>query len=210
MSQQAGTFHDPMTRPRSRAARIRRPRSSPSGVVPVLALVIGIHLAFVAAQSDLDAFGRANAIATAGLVAAAALAASLSRRPLVRASGAIGLGLLGTAAGLGIAPAWLWVAGLSPTAIVAAIGLAASICLLAYGVVAFVLALPGWWRLAAIPLGFVLIQFVLIPLAGAVYGTHPPRTPLSHSIPAGAERVAFTTADGVTHAAWFIGARNGG
>jgi pimeloyl-ACP methyl ester carboxylesterase len=87
--------------------------------------------------------------------------------------------------------------------------LAAGLVLVAAGAGLLIRATPGWWRLAAIPVAFVLLQFVVLPLAGAVYGTHPPRTPVSGEMPSGAQRIAFDTPDGVTMEAWYTPSANG-
>jgi uncharacterized protein len=207
MSHHAGTMPDATTRSAGRGAQLEG--GAAHGIVQVLLVVVGVHLAMIAAQSDLGLVGRLNAVATVALLAVVALAASRSRRRVVRAGSAIALGVVGVAAGLGVAPAWLWVVGPSLTAVFATAGTVAAICLLAYGTTALALAIPGWWRLVVIPLGFLLVQFALIPLAGAVYGTHPPRTPMSAPMPEGAERVTFTTNEGVTHVAWYTPSRNG-
>jgi dienelactone hydrolase len=99
--------------------------------------------------------------------------------------------------------------GLSVVALLSLAALAAGLLLLASGAWLLIRATPGWWRLAAIPLAFLVLQFVLLPLAGAAYGTHPPRTPLSATKPAGARGVSFGTLDGVTLEAWYTPSRNG-
>ena len=210
MSHHATLMPEAATRPMIGTSRVARlEHAAAGGAVRVLIVIVGVHLAFVGAQSNLELVGRIGGLIAVALGTAAAFGASLSRRPLVRSAGAITLGTVGLGAGLGIAPVWLWAAGPSPTAAFAAAGTLAAAALLIYGSLALLITLRRWWRLLLVPLAFALVQFALIPLAGAFYGTHPPRTAMSGSIPEAAERVTFRTDDGVAHVAWYLPARNG-
>src|SRR5690349_17375755 len=121
------------------------------------------------------------------------------------------LGIAGTAAGTGIATAHLAKAGLDAAAALAVIVLATGLFLLGWGAVALVRAIPGWWRLLAVPAALVLLEFVLLPLTVAVNATSRPPGPLGAATPASygfAYRdVAFRTADGIRLSAWYIPAR---
>jgi len=121
------------------------------------------------------------------------------------------LGIVGTAAGAGITTAHLAKAGLDTAAILAAVVLVTGLFLLGWGAVALVRAIPGWWRLLAIPLAFALLQFVLLPLTVAVNATSRPPGPLGTATPASYgftyQSVAFSTADGIRLSGWYIPAR---
>ena len=117
------------------------------------------------------------------------------------------LGIAGTAAGAGIATAHLAKAGLDAAAVLAVIVLATSLFLLGWGTVALVRAVPGWWRLLAVPTALVLLEFVLLPLTVAVNATSRPPGPLGTATPASYgfayQDVAFRTADGVRLSGWY-------
>jgi dienelactone hydrolase len=144
-----------------------------------------------------------------------ALAAWLARRAGRAAAAATALvaGIAGTTAGLGVAGAHLAKAGLDTAAVLAAIVLAAGLFLLGWGTVTLVRAVPGWWRLLAIPAALVLLWFVMFPLTVAVTATNRPSGTLGPATPAryglAYRSVAFRTGDGVRLSAWYIPARNG-
>jgi hypothetical protein len=85
--------------------------------------------------------------------------------------------------------------------------------LLAWGAAALARALPGWWRLLAVPVALALLEFVLLPLTLAVHATNRPPGPLGAATPASYgfayQDVAFRTADGVRLSAWYLPAHNG-
>src|SRR5206468_2808561 len=74
-------------------------------------------------------------------------------------------------------------------------------------------AIPGWWRLLAVPMAMAVLWFVLLPLTVAVNATNRPPGPLGPVTPAryglGYQDVAFRTVDGVRLSAWYIPPRNG-
>jgi uncharacterized protein len=148
-------------------------------------------------------------------LAATALAVRLTRRVghVGRGATALVLGIAGTAAGFGVAGAHLAKAGLDAAAALAVVVLVTGVFLLIWGAAALVRAIPGWWRLLAIPAAVVLLWFVLFPLTWAVIATNRPPGPLGSGTPAAyglAYRdVTFRTADGVLLSAWYVPARNG-
>jgi dienelactone hydrolase len=121
------------------------------------------------------------------------------------------LGIVGTAAGAGIATAHLAKAGLDAAAVLAVIVLATSLLLVGWGSAALVRAIPGWWRLLAVPTAVALLEFVLLPLTVAANATSRPPGPLGAATPASYgfayQDVAFSTADGMRLSAWYIPAR---
>jgi dienelactone hydrolase len=130
-----------------------------------------------------------------------------------RGATALMAGIVGTAAGVGVAGAHLAKAGLGVAAVLAVVVLVAGLVLLIWGPVALVRAVPGWWRLLAIPAAWVLLELVLFPLTMAVYATNLSPGPLGSATPAKYgltyHDVALRTADGVRLSAWYIPARNG-
>src|SRR5689334_23034077 len=141
------------------------------------------------------------------------MARRLTRRAGRAGQGAAALllGIAGTAAGAGIATAHLAKAGLDTAAVLAAVVLVTGLFLLGWGAVALVRAVPGWWRLLAVPLALALLEFVLLPLTVAVNATSRPPGPLGTATPASYgftyQDVAFSTADGVRLSGWYIPAR---
>ena len=130
-----------------------------------------------------------------------------------RGATALVLGIAGTAAGAGVGGAHLAKAGLDVAAILAAVVPVTGGFLLIWGGVALVRAVPGWWRLLAIPAAWVLLEFVLFPLTWAVAATNRPPGTLGSATPATAgstnHNVAFRTADGVRLSARYIPSCNG-
>src|SRR6185437_5096542 len=68
-----------------------------------------------------------------------------------RGATALALGIAGSAVGAGTASAHLAKAGLDAAAGAAAVVLVTGVILLIWGVTALVQAVPGWWRLLAVP-----------------------------------------------------------
>ena len=130
-----------------------------------------------------------------------------------RGATALVLGIAGTAAGAGAASGHLTKAGLDAAALAAAIVLITGLVLLGWGAAALVRAIPGWWRLLAVPAAIAILWFVLWPLTEAVNATNRPPGPLGSATPAQYgltyQDVAFRTADGVRLSAWYIPPRNG-
>ena len=130
-----------------------------------------------------------------------------------RGTAAFLFGIAGAAAGAGVASGHLAKAGLDAAAVLAVIVLAAGAVLLIWGVATLVRAMPGWWRLLAVPGAVVLLWFVLWPLTIAVYAANVPPGPLAAATPAtyglAYQDVAFRTVNGVQLSAWYIPPRNG-
>ncbi|HEV2254553.1 MAG TPA: alpha/beta fold hydrolase [Streptosporangiaceae bacterium] len=149
------------------------------------------------------------------VIAVTAMAVWFTRRTGRAGQGATALllGAVGTAAGAGVASGHLAKAGLDAAVAVAAIVLATGVALLGWGAATLVRAMPGWWRLLAVPGAVVLLWFVLWPLTIAVYATNLPPGPLGAATPSAYgfayQDVAFSTADGVQLSAWYIPPRNG-
>jgi dienelactone hydrolase len=169
----------------------------------------------LAALAGLDGSAAWQAARVLVILAVTAGAVWFTRRAgrAGRGAAALLLGIAGTTAGAGVASGHLAKAGLDAAAVLAVIVLVTGLFLLIWGAVALVRAVPGWWRLLAIPVALAVLQFVLLPLTEAVYATNVPPGPLGTGTPAqyglAYQDVAFRTADGVLLSAWYIPARNG-
>ncbi len=171
--------------------------------------VVGLGLVVMASISDVSTPARLAGVAVA-VVVAVVLGLFISRDSIAqRGLAALIAGIVGVSAGGAIGPVWLVTSGPSLVGVVMTATLAAGLVLLGSGAWLLVRATPGWWRLAAIPIAFLILQFVLIPLAGAVYGTHPPSTPLSAERPTDARAVRFDADGSVSLSAWYTPSRNG-
>jgi hypothetical protein len=97
--------------------------------------------------------------------------------------------------------------------VAAAIAGAPSLFLLIWGTVTLVRAMPGWWRLLAVPAAALVLWFVPLPLTVAVIAVNRPPGALGSATPAdyrlSYQDVALRTGDGVRLSAWYIPSRNG-
>ena len=143
----------------------------------------GVAFAVLAGLDGSPAWRVARVLA---VLAVTALAVWFTRRAgrVGRGATALLLGIAGTVAGAGIASAHLAKAGLDAAAVLAAIVLVTGLVLLGWGAVALVRAIPGWWRLLAVPAALALLEFVLLPLTVAVNATNRPPGPLGAATPA--------------------------
>ena len=205
----AGKDADVLPQPRSEQAP-SRPRSPV--VLPAVMAAQGVAFAVLAGLDGSPVWRVARVLVA---VAVTALAVWFTRRAgrVCRGATALLLGIAGTVAGAGVASAHLAKAGLDAAAVLAAVVLVTGLVLLGWGAVALVRAIPGWWRLLAVPAALVLLEFVLLPLTVAVHATNRPPGPLGAGTPASYgftyQDVAFRTSDGVRLSAWYFPARNG-
>ena len=147
------------------------------------------------------------------LLATAAGAATLRLGRPRRGVALVLVGIAATAAGAGIAAAWLTKSGLGLTAAAGALSLAAGIVALGFGAADSTAALRGWWR-AVGAVGLLLPSAILVlSLAIAVAATNVPPTSLGSETPADRglafEEARFTAADGVELTGWYLPTRNG-
>ena len=148
-------------------------------------------------------------------VSAAVRAAWLMRRPGRAGRGAVALmaGIVGTVTGAGVATAYAARAGAPVVAVAALVAPLTGVILLVWGGVALIRAMPGWWRLLAVPAALAIGVFVLVPLTLAVNATNRPadgREPVTPASRGLAYRdVALRTSDVVRLAAWYLPSRNG-
>ena len=190
----------------------RHHRSLGARLGPVLLTAEGVALVAVLLAADGSPLGRAvRAVAAAAMTG---LAAWLMTRSGRTGRGAVALvaGIAGTVTGAGIASAQAK-ASISVTLLAALVALVAGVILLGLGGVLLVRAVPGWWRLLAVPAALALLVFVLFPLTIAVNATNrlpdtrEPLTPASRGL--AYRDVILRTSDGVPLAAWYVPSRNG-
>jgi len=148
-------------------------------------------------------------------VAVTALGVWLTRRagPTWRGTTALVAGIVGTVTGAGVAGGHLGKTGLDAAAVAAAIVLVTGIVLLVWGATTLIRAIPGWWRLLAVPAAIALLWFVLFPLAMAGIAANRAPAPLGSATPAtyglAYQNVGVRTTDGVRLSGWYIPPRNG-
>jgi len=205
------TGKDTEVLPQPRSGQVRsRPRSPV--VLPSVIAAGGVAFAVLTGLDGSPGWRVARVLAVAAVTA---LAVWLTRRTgrVGQGTTALLLEIAGIATGAGIASAHLAKAGLDAAAVLAAIVLVTGLFQLGWGAVALVRAIPGWWRLLAVPVALALLEFVLLPLTVAVNATNRPPGPLGAGTPArygfAYQDVAFRTADGVRLSAWYIPARIG-
>jgi dienelactone hydrolase len=142
---------------------------------------------------------------------AGALVANRSRAPWPGILRTVA-GLTGVVLGAAIGVSFGARAGLSFVGVAGLVVLGAGSALLVDGTVVLVRATHRWWRLLALPIAFVVLQFVAVPLFGALVITNVPpdagstRTPADLGLPF--EEVSFTASDGVDLSAWYIPSTN--
>jgi uncharacterized protein len=181
----------------------------------VLPAVIAAQGATFAVLAGLDGSATWQAARVLLVATVTAWAVWFTRRAGRAGQGATALlfGITGTAAGAGVGSAHPAKAGLDAAVVLAAVVLVTGAVLLVWGAAMLVRAMPGWWRLLAVPMALVLLWFVLLPLTVAVNATSRPPGPLGPATPAryglGYRDVAFRTADGVRLSGWYIPPRNG-
>jgi dienelactone hydrolase len=205
------TRHVPPARGAVSRVAVRDRRGAGYGLTGLLGLqvLVGIQLVTLGLTSDVSMPGRVVGAVLALGGTGALMLSTASPRMAVRGTALLVGGVLGVSVGAAIAPVHLATTGPSVEVAAGGAALVAGVVLLVVGGWTLVRATPGWWRVLAIPVAFLVLQFGLLPLAGAVYGTHPPRTPTSVAPPADASVATFVTPDGVTMVGWYRASRNG-
>jgi dienelactone hydrolase len=197
---------DPVVSPRSGPHR-----TGGGWAATALLGTVGAALIVLLTADGSPLWRAARGLAVAAL---AGLAIWLAARSGRAGRGAVLLiaGIAGTLAGGGVASAQLRM-GMRVTVAAALVALLAGLILLGWGAAALIRAMPGWWRLLAVPAALALLVFVLYPLSVAVNATN--RLPGAREQPTPASRglayrdVWLRTGDGVGLAAWYLPSRNG-
>ncbi len=134
-------------------------------------------------------------------------------RRIVAGVVAVVLGVILVGIGAGIGLPYLAKTGATATTLAGLAALGIGLGLLVAGGITLVRALPGWWRLVAVPVAVVVLAAGVFPLSVALAVTHVPPTELSAETPADRglpyEDVTVTTADGVALAGWYLPSRSG-
>ena len=209
MSDMAARHAAVLPEPRSEQVSLR-PR--PPVMLSILIVAEGVAFAVLLGLDGSAVWQAARVLVTLMVTALAVWFTGRAGRTGQGAT-ALALGIVGTAAGTGVASGHLGKAGLDTATALAAIVLVTGLLLLIWGAVVLIRAAPGWSRLLAIPVALALLWFVLFPLTVAVFATNLPPGPLGSVTPATYgltyHDVAFRAADGVLLSAWYIPARNG-
>ncbi len=191
-----------------RAAAGRFPSSPHVAWAVIAELIVGANLvsAFVDTDLRLPALVMAL-VAIVGLIALS-LSLTVSDGSGRRGSGMLLAGVVGAPTGLGMAIGGLF-GGLTLSAVVGLAAMAAGLALTAAGTVTLIRRTRGWRRLLALPIAFVLAQFVLVPVAAATGGTHASPRAFTAATPSGAEKVSVPGVNGVVLSAWYTPSHNG-
>lgn len=131
--------------------------------------------------------------------------------PRVAAGVAVVLGTVAATVGLTVGYSFLARTGMSAKAFGAVLAAAGGLAALVAGVRSL-LRSRGWARLAALPIGLVVVYALVMPLATAVYATNVPRPRLGSTTPADRgiryEDASFVTTDSVRLAGWYLPSTN--
>jgi hypothetical protein len=159
----AGRQTDMLPWPRSEKGP-SRPQSPV--VLPAVMATEGVAFAALAGLDGSPAWQAARVLT---VIVVTALAVWFIRRAGRVGQGAAALlfGIAGMATGAGAAGGHLAKAGLDAAAVLAAVVLVTGLVLLGWGAAALIRAVPGWWRLLAVPTAVALLLFMLLPLTVA-------------------------------------------
>lgn len=197
---------------RSRSTVVAPPsKQSTVSALEILIAVHGIALGALVGGSAITEIGR-----TIVVLALTTLMVVLQRRTggsVLSGAAVLTFGLAGVMAGLVIGIHHTVVAAGS-RASVAGIALTVSgLPLVVVGVRRVLRPLRSWRKLVAVPIGFVALITVVLPIMLAVFVTNVPYYPLGEATPADYgldyEDVTVTTSDGVDLAAWYLPSSNG-
>lgn len=195
------------------ADRARSPSATARGIAGTGALAAQTAGLAVLVGIDGSTGWRVLRVLTVLVIGAAGLLVERRGGRVLGGPVALLLGVVGLCVGAGIGAVHLVKGDVGLAAVAGLVVLAGGGVLFGLGVGRLWRATPGWWRLLAIPVAFVLLEFAFIPLTTAVYGTNLPATPLGSVTPADRglayRDVRLTTADHVRLAAWYLPTRTG-
>jgi dienelactone hydrolase len=205
----ATTTHPPRT-----SGGAAQPGVDAAPIVTVATVTLAVEtLAFAVLLGAAGSPGwRATRVLLALAVGALAIVVERRTRPAVRATAALLLGILGLTTGAGIGVMHVAKADVTVVAVAALGALVAGLTLVGIGAHRLWRATHGWRRLLALPLAFVLVEFVIIPVTVAIYATNVPATRLADVTPADRglayTDVTLVCSDGVRLSAWYVPSRN--
>jgi pimeloyl-ACP methyl ester carboxylesterase len=134
--------------------------------------------------------------------------------PRVRAFVALLVGGAAVIVGVGVSATAASTDGVDGAEATGLLALVAGLFLLGVGAVRLARPTRPWWRIpVAVVIGFAALEYVLVPLAMAVYATNAPHEPLGDRTPAdvglAAGVVAIRAEDGTRLEAWYVPSTNG-
>jgi pimeloyl-ACP methyl ester carboxylesterase len=178
-------------------------------IIATLALAVGL-IAFV--DSPLAGAGKAGVTLTALLLSTLIWIESDRLSSRIRWLAVTAVGALILPIALGYAAGRLMEGSLLAGGIAAAGALAAA-ALLTVAAIRAIRAVHGLRRVAAliaVLLGFLMyLQLIVMPVAAAAFGVHPPRMPIAGSPWPGVQSVALLTPGGAELGAWYAPGTNG-
>lgn len=193
-------------------ARPARRRSRWRTAARIAIAAEGAGLAAVVALHGTPAFRVARALLVVGLTATLLLLEGRDRRwwPGVRMAL---VGFVGIVVGAGVGAVHVLKGGDAATTIGGLVVLAAGVVLMASGAAILVRRARGWWRLLAVPIAYVVLEFGMIPIAMGIAGTNVPQSALGDRTPASYgltyETVALRATDGIALSGWYVPSGNG-
>jgi pimeloyl-ACP methyl ester carboxylesterase len=175
-------------------------------------LAAAAALGFLAGRDGTPLWQATRVVAVALLAGAAGAAILRLGRPW-RGLALLLVGITATAAGAGIAAAWLTKSGLGLTTAAGALSLVAGIVALGFGAADSTAAARGWWRAAGVVPLLLISAILVLSLAIAVAATNVPPTSLGGETPADRglafEEARFAAADGAELSGWYLPTQNG-
>jgi dienelactone hydrolase len=122
------------------------------------------------------------------------------------------VGVVGTAVGLGFAPAWISKAGLTVVSAAGVLALVAGLAALGFGLIDLGRSINGWLRWAAAVVVLLVSAVLFLTLALAVAVTNVPPTALGGETPAdwdlAFEEAVLVADDGVALSGWYLPSAN--
>jgi dienelactone hydrolase len=175
---------------------------------------VGLGIALLALlEPDVAAWRQLLYIGGLVVVTATVAVALLRGRRWIAGPAAFGLGVVGTAVGIGLAGPHLAKGGALRPTIAGSLALAAGLVLLIGSVVRLARGIGGWWQVGITLAALVVAIPVVSSVAIAVAATNVPRTALGRQTPVDLgfdyRDVEFPATDGVRLSGWFIPGTNG-
>ncbi len=174
-------------------------------------LGVALPLAFLVGRSGSPVW-QAVRVLEAAVLAALAVAVILRLGSGWRSAALLTAGVVGTAMGIGFAPAWIAKAGSTAVSTAGVIALVAGLAALGYGLTDLSRSMRGWLRWAAVVVVVPVSAVLLLTLAPAVAVTNVPPTALGEETPADRgltfEDAVLLTDDGASLSGWYLPSAN--
>jgi dienelactone hydrolase len=177
-----------------------------------IVVVHGAALALVVGVDGPAPWPAVRALVFGGMAAATARAWHRSDSRAARWAVLV-VGLVGVVLGVGIGVPHTVRAGMSVEAASGVLALCTGLVLAGIATVSLLRPVRWWTRLAAVPVGIVMLALVVAPLTLAVFVTNVPPLELGSRRPNDvgltAEDVTFVASDGVRLSSWYVPSANG-